>query len=279
MLYAPCLDLDNLVNELKQIDDIPSVNQQVPVDDIKSALGVVGNKLSFARASTGKVEGEDDEEEEEEDGAKAKDTQMLTFSSLCHKKNRVKLPRISRSLVDREELSRVSLLGQMVSIGRLNIILCPQYKCGRPMVLNPDKCVSSRRGYACARCSEKIRTARVMKYQESWSDSKRLQSLFEKQSCVVCDRALKPKTKAFIYPGDQLVCQYCQRESFITIANAFEASSGTIDSGDKKRKDKLLQLLVQEKKKMREDYANRYAKYNDMMMRRNKRKDRMVKRK
>jgi hypothetical protein len=118
-----------------------------------------------------------------------------------------------------------------------------------------------------------------MKYQESWSDSKRLQSLFEKQSCVVCDRALKPKTKAFIYPGDQLVCQYCQRESFITIANAFEASSGTIDSGDKKRKDKLLQLLVQEKKKMREDYANRYAKYNDMMMRRNKRKDRMVKRK
>jgi hypothetical protein len=274
MLYAPCLDLEELVNELKQMDDVPGSNQHVPVDDIKSALGAVGDKLSFARASTGRVEGEDEEEEEEEDGAKAKDTQMLTFGSLCHKKNRVKLPRISRSLVDREELSRVSLLGQMVSIGRLNIILCPQYKCGRPMVLNPDKCVSSKRGYACARCSEKIRTARVMKYQESWSDSKRLQSFFEKQSCVICDRELKPKAVAFIYPGDQLICRFCNRDSFATIANAFEASSGTIEADDKERKDKLLHLLVKEKKKIREEYTNRYAHYHDMMMRRNKRRDR-----
>jgi hypothetical protein len=134
---------------------------------------------------------------------------------------------VLRAHIQREELVRISLMGQLVVMERSLYMLCPQEGCGVLMVLNTDKCVYNERGYACASCSYLIRKKRMQ--HEGWGgeeededddqdeeDDEKMMTKKKKKKkpsarnkdtfkCTWCEKKTKPR-QTFLYPRGVILC-------------------------------------------------------------------------
>ena len=202
--------------------------------------------------------------------ARAKDHTMHTFSNICNRDNRLKGCDSIRPLLARQQLKQISLLGCVLVISGKMYALCPQFACGRLMVFDPEKCVNTRRGFACALCSDVIRADRIRTHQPNSSLSVLLERVFQDQSCTLCARALKSRVDAFVYPCDVLLCRRCNRHKKAYVAICQEHP----ELQSVEHQPKLMELIDKHRQVVREQFAERNAGFRKQAMLQVKRKDR-----
>jgi hypothetical protein len=89
----------------------------------------------------------------------------------------------------------------MLQLGKKLYMLCPQHKCGLPMVFDPEFACYTERGIACPRCSRAIHDQRDIEYEVAASSfHKRMQDTFSagsgeatlaKFKCAWCEKPIK----------------------------------------------------------------------------------------
>ena len=103
------------------------------------------------------------------------------------------------------------LLGNVLQVNGAMVMLCPQVKCGRPMVINRD-CVTTPRGRACCYCTQKLQPSRVnfqglLDYYTKNSTPRR---------CAVCAEVLSKTAEIYVY-GGSLRIYVCRRHNSATL--------------------------------------------------------------
>jgi hypothetical protein len=126
-------------------------------------------------------------------------TDYTTGDLYCSKHHEAKPPTTDAVILPDEahtryntRLASIMLLGRMVLFDGSLYTLCPQQGCGRVMVFDPEQCVYTDRGFACAACTSAIRQGREEKQPSMWT-------------CVICDKQF-PTASLFCYPGGCFLC-------------------------------------------------------------------------
>lgn len=101
-----------------------------------------------------------------------------------------------RGTCGEQPLAKVPLLGHLLCFNTKHIILCPQLKCGLPMVLNPLQSYYNRRGVACSEC-----TAR-------FNEEKRTLVIPDRdEKCIKCISKMARPCNTFLFPYGVIVCR------------------------------------------------------------------------
>jgi hypothetical protein len=107
-----------------------------------------------------------------------------------------------RGSCHKQPLKRVLLLGNVLSVNKHVVMLCPQEKCGRPMVVSRN-CAITERGRACVYCTQKEQSlgATMRNLVNYYTKSER------PRRCAVCEVALCKTADVFLYPYRIFVCR------------------------------------------------------------------------
>lgn len=107
-----------------------------------------------------------------------------------------------RGSCHKQPLKRVLLLGNMLSVNKHVVMMCPQEKCGRPMVVSRN-CAITARGRACVYCTQKDRalTVTMRNILNYYTKSERI------RRCAVCQVPLLKTADVFLYPYRIFVCR------------------------------------------------------------------------
>jgi len=95
----------------------------------------------------------------------------------------------------------------VLQVNGVMVMLCPQVKCGRPMVINRD-CVTTPRGRACCYCTQKLQPSRV--------NFQGLLDYYTKapnpRCCAVCSDVLTKTAEIYVF-GGALRIYVCRRHN------------------------------------------------------------------
>lgn len=94
-----------------------------------------------------------------------------------------------------QELAFIPLLGKMLHFQGKVIIMCPQPKCGMPMVLDSKRCVWTEYGPSCYDCTFRHNMARL-EYQVDFMTR-----------CALCFTDITRSETLFLYPHGVTLCQ------------------------------------------------------------------------
>lgn len=107
-----------------------------------------------------------------------------------------------RGSCDAQPLKSVLLLGNVLRVNGAMVMMCPQEKCGRPMVINRN-CVINERGWACCYCSQKLQPS-IRTFRETMDYYRCASSL---RRCAVCAVELHKTVGIYVYPYRIYVCK------------------------------------------------------------------------
>jgi len=147
-----------------------------------------------------------------------------------------------RGACHKQPLTKVFLLGNVLQVNGAMVMLCPQVKCGRPMVINKD-CVTTPRGRACCYCTQKLQPSRV--------NFQGLLDYYTKnptpRRCAVCAEVLNKTAEIYVY-GGPLRIYVCRRHNSTTLVShvkeLVKAQSEDSTSTDAQKREEMESLIV-----------------------------------
>lgn len=104
--------------------------------------------------------------------------------------------------VQRQELTRIPIIGELVIIEKRIIFLCPQQGCGRVAEYNAEGSWYNERGFSCRNCSDQFRLQKIRQFTNV-----HLRTSAEHSTCAICLAVIKNNREAFCYPPDLLLCR------------------------------------------------------------------------
>ncbi len=115
-------------------------------------------------------------------------------------------------------LMQLNLLGKMLLYNNKMIILCPQLKCGVPMVLDSEQCAWNDRGPACCDCTKKWRSEpiQMIELNAKYSPDKPM-------PCVQCGVQCTPNN-ACLYPFGLFMCRNHSSPALVKLAESSTAT-------------------------------------------------------
>jgi hypothetical protein len=115
-----------------------------------------------------------------------------------------------RGSCHKQPLRRVLLLGNVLSVNGNVVMMCPQEKCGRPMVVNAN-CSVTQRGRACCYCTQKEQSMSVTLRSliNYYTKSEHI------RRCCVCEAPFSKTSDVYVYPFRIYVCRRHQSNALI----------------------------------------------------------------
>lgn len=157
--------------------------------------------------------------------------------------------------VERQELTTIPLIGQLVVIEKRVIFLCPQKGCGRVAEYNAESSWYNERGFSCRNCSDHFRLQQRRRLHNA-----HIRPSVHQNICAICNLPIKNSKEAFCYPPDLVLCRKHHSaemaKGVATVINILKVSQRPVTSAI------IVKHMVRIRDLIQAEYTQRNAKRN-----------------